>query len=102
MFFPYDRYKKIIGLLTAYYPSNEEELAHWIVQTIEKASQRLTQLLERPMPDMEILLVKAEDWSLVPRGDLEEEHAPRPYWTDETSPPTMVVPVEIDPIFGTI
>lgn len=102
MYFPYNRYEKLTGLLTAYYPSNEEELAHWIVQTIERASQRLTQLLERPMPDLEILVVKAEDWSLVPRGDLEEEHAPRPYWTDETSPPTIVVPTEIDPTFGTI
>jgi len=102
MYFPYDHYEKLTGLLTAYYPSNEEELAHWIVQTIERASQRLTQLLERPMPDLEILVVKAEDWSLVPRGDLEEEHAPRPYWTDETSPPTIVVPTEIDPTFGTI
>jgi hypothetical protein len=102
MYFPYDRYEKLTGLLTAYYPSNEEELTHWIVQTIEKASQLLTQLLERPMPEMELLVVKAEDWSLVPRGDLEEEHAPRPYWTDETSPPTIVVPTEIDPTFGTI
>jgi hypothetical protein len=102
MYFPYDRYQKLIGSLTAYYPSNEEELAHWVVQTIEKASQRLTQLLERPMPAMELLIVKPEDWSLVPRGDLEEEHVPRPYWTDETTPPTMIVPTEIDTTFGTI
>jgi hypothetical protein len=113
MDFPYDRYEKLAGPLIVYYPSGDgvddaqskleqEELAHWIVQTIEKASQRLTQLFERPMPDMEILVVKPEDWSLVPRGDLEEEHAPRPYWTDETSPPTLVVPTDIDPTFGTI
>lgn len=102
MHFPYDRYEKLAGPLTAYYPSNEEELVGWIVQTIEKASQGLTQLFGRPMPDVEILVVKPEDWPLVPRGDLEEEHAPRPYWTDETSPPTLVVPTEIDPTFGTI
>ena len=113
MDFPYDRYEKLAGPLIVYYPSGDrvddaqskleqEELARWIVQTIEKASQRLTQLFERPMPDMEIVVVKPEDWSLVPRGDLEEEHAPRPYWTDETSPPTLVVPTDIDPTFGTI
>src|SRR6266566_9914064 len=102
MGFPYDHYKKLAGPLTAYYPSNEEELADWIAQTLEKASERLTQLFEWPMPDMEVLLVKPEDWSLVPRDDLEEERAPRPYWTDETSPPTIVVPTEIDPTFGTI
>lgn len=102
MHFPYERYTKLAGPLTAYYPFNEEELAQWIMQTIERASQRLTHLFERPMPEMEILVVKAEDWLLAPRGDLEEEHAPRPYWTDETSPPTIVVPTEIDPTFGTI
>lgn len=111
--FPYDHYKILTGPLVAYYPSSErednaqlaleqEEQAQWIVQTIGKASERLIELFKRPMPDMKVLVVKPEDWSLVPRGDLEEEHAPRPYWTDETSPPTLVVPMEIDPTFGTI
>jgi hypothetical protein len=113
MSFPYDDYQKLAEPLTVYYPSGErvdnaqlavqqEEYVHWVVRTINKASEQLTKLFERPMPDMEVLVVKPEDWSLVPRGDLEEEHAPRPYWTDETSPPTLVVPTEIDPTFGTI
>jgi len=102
MHFSYDRYEKLAGPLTAYYPSDEEELANWIVQTIGKASERLTQLFERPMPDLEILVVKPEDWSLVPRSDLEEERVRRPYWTDDTNPPTLVVPTEIDPTFGAI
>jgi hypothetical protein len=80
----------------------QEEYAHWVVQTINRASERLAELFERPMPNMEILVVKPENWSLVPRGDLEEEHASRPYWTDETTPPTLVVPMEIDPTFGII
>src|SRR5260370_41474707 len=102
MYFHYDRYERLAEALTAYYPSGEEELANWIVQTLGKASERLTQLFERPMPDMEILVVKPEDWSLVPRSDLEEERVRRPYWTDETNPPTLVAPTEIDPTFGAI
>ncbi len=93
MSFPYDDYQKLAEPLTVYYPSGErvdnaqlavqqEEYVHWVVRTINKASEQLTKLFERPMPDMEVLVVKPEDWSLVPRGDLEEEHAPRPYWTD--------------------
>lgn len=100
--FPYDRYEKLGRPLTAYYPSGEAELAHWIVQTIDKAAERLTQLLGRSMPTVEVLIVGPEDWPLVPRDDLEEERAPRPYWTDATSPPTLVVPTAIDPTFGTI
>src|SRR5271157_3708638 len=100
--FPYDRYEKLGRPLTAYYPSGEAELAHWIIQTIDKAAERLTQLLGRSMPTVEVLIVGPEDWPLVPRDDLEEERAPRPYWTDATSPPTLVVPTVSDPTFGTI
>ena len=106
MHFPYDRYEKLAGPLTAYYPAggsvDDAQSRLKLVQTIEKASERLTQLFKRPMPDMEILVVKPEDWSLIPRSDLEEERVHRPYWTDETSPPAIVVPTEIDPTFGVI
>ncbi len=102
MFFPYNQYEKLAGSLTTHYPSGEEDLARWILQTLDQAGKQLTQLLERPMPTIEILVVKPEDWSLVPHSDLEEKHAYHPYWTDETSPPTMVVPTQIDPTFGTI
>src|SRR5947199_6312060 len=54
------------------------------------------------MPDLEILLVDMADWQFLPCDDAEEIRNPHPYWTDTTSPPCIVVPTEIDPIFGTL
>jgi hypothetical protein len=100
MLFPYEQYKTLPESPTVYYPAGEETLARWVFQTVRKATQQLTQLLNLPLPDMEILVVSADDWSLAPHSELEETSAPHPYWSDATTPPTFVVPVEIDPIFG--
>ncbi len=102
MLFPYDRYQTSTEPFTLFYPAGEEQLARWISATLTKASQALSSLLAQPVPEFEVLIVKPEDWPLVPHGDLEEGHTPHPYWTDETSPPTIVVPTEVDPIFGTM
>ena len=100
MQFPYDRYKMLVEPIAVYYPAGEETLARWIRQTIEQAGAVLTQLLARPMPELEILLVHPDDWETVPHSEMEELGTPHPYWTDVTSPASIVVPTEIDPIFG--
>jgi hypothetical protein len=78
----------------------EDKLASLVFVTIDKASKALTQLLGRPMPVLEVLVVATDDWHLVPHEDVEEIATPHPYWTDITSPPSLVVPAEFDPIFG--
>jgi len=100
MQFPYDRYETLAEPLTVYYPTGEDELARWVFQIVEKAIRVLTPWLEQPMPDLEILLVDAADWQLVPHDEPEEIATPHPYWTDITTPPCLVVPTEIDIIFG--
>jgi hypothetical protein len=54
------------------------------------------------MPDFEVLLVNMDDWPLVPHSESEEVDSPHPYMTDVTTPVTLVVPLEIDPIFGEV
>jgi hypothetical protein len=100
MLFPYERYETLAEPLTVYYPTGEEALARWVFQTIERAGSLLTGLLSQPMPELEILLVASGDWKLAPHDDAEELNNPHPYWTDATSPPCLVVPLELDPIFG--
>ena len=100
MLFPYERYKTLAQPLTVYYPTGEEAFARWVFQTIERAGKLLTELLGQPMPDFEILLVAPADWKLAPHDDDEELNNPHPYWTDTTSPPCIVVPLKLDPIFG--
>jgi hypothetical protein len=100
MLFPYERYQKLAGLYPVYYPSGEETSAHWALQCIESAGKLLSELLNQLMPAMEILLADIADWQFAPHHESEEIGTPQPYWTDATTPPSMVIPTEIDPIFG--
>ena len=100
MQFPYERYEKLVEPLTVYYPAGEETRARQVFQAVDKAGQLLSQLLGQTAPDMELLLVSTGDWLLTPRDEPEESNELLPYWTDITSPSTLVVPVEIDPVFG--
>lgn len=98
--FPYDRYEMLTEPLTIYYPASEVNLARWILQAVDKAGKQLTNLLQIELPNFEILLVNMEDWPFVPHSESEEVDSPQPYMTDLTNPPTLVVPLEVDPIFG--
>jgi hypothetical protein len=100
MQFPYKKYHTLQEALTVHYPAGEETFARWVSQTIDKAGQLLTSLLDRPMPDLELLIVPPDDWAELPHSELEESQSPHPYWTDTTDPPRIIVPTEIDPIFG--
>ncbi len=102
MLFPYERYKTLTQPFSVHYPTDEETFARSVLQTINAAAHLLTGLLGVAMPDFEILLVDMIDWPLVPHSELEEIATPHPYWTDVTSPPCIVVPIEVDPIFGEI
>ncbi len=102
MQFPYDRYETLATPLTVYYPGSEAELAAWIVQTVDKAGKHLSQLLGIPMPALTLLLVDMADWALVPYSEEEEISTPHPYWTEATTPPTLVVPTEVDALFGEV
>jgi hypothetical protein len=102
MDFPYEQYKTLAGALTVYYPAGEEAYAHQINQAAGKAIEQLSRLFGRAAPDLQLLVVAADDWDAVPHDDIEEVRAPYPYFTEVTSPPTIVVPAEIDATFGTI
>jgi hypothetical protein len=101
--FPYERYEKLATPQGAvYYPQGEKDRAAWVLQTVNKGVQELSRLLGRPRPELEILLVASADWQQAPHEDPDEISASHPFWTDVTSPPSLVVPVEVDTIFGEI
>lgn len=100
MSFPYQHYETLVEPQTIYYPMGAETHARWIAQTLQKAATSLSQLLNTPVPQLQILLVDPDDWSDAPHEDEEELEFAHPYWTDTTSPPTLVIPQELDPIFG--
>ena len=98
--FPYEKYETLVGPLSVYYPEGQDSLVHLIIQSIDEASQRLTQMLGRPMPKMEVILVAPADWHVTPHDDPEEPNNALPYWTSVTQPPSLVVPSQLDPIIG--
>lgn len=104
--FPYERYEKLAEPLKIYYPAGKQAQARWILQTLEQANNLLANLLNQPVPEIEVLLVTAADWDNAPREmpeeqtELEAPGALLPYWTDSTQPSSMVIPAELDPIIG--
>ena len=100
MQFPYEHYEKLTGSRTVYYPAGEETRARWLLQAVDKASGALSPLLAQSPPALDVILARTNDWSLTPREEAEENTDLLPYWTGVTSPSMLVVPTEIDPIFG--
>lgn len=103
MAFPYEQYITLHGTFKTYHPAHQAELAQRVVHEVEQASQLLGQLLNQPLPPIEILIVATADWEHVPQEDEDETEAPPvmlPYWTDAIWPPTLVVPEQMDEIIG--
>lgn len=100
MQFPYKRYEIVSEESKMYYPTGEEVRARWIVRILAKAGKLLGQLLNQPSPAMDMLLVATNDWQLAPRDDAEENSDLLPYWTNVDGRGVMVVPLEVDPVFG--
>jgi hypothetical protein len=99
--FPYEQYVTLAKPLTVYYPGDQDSLALWIMQSIDKASQLLKQLLGRPMPAIQVILVAPGDWDATPHDDPEEPSNALPYWTNATRPPSIFIPSQLDSIIGT-
>jgi hypothetical protein len=98
--FPYERYELLDAPLTVYFPPGKEEYARQVFQSVQQAGKLLSGLLRQAVPDIELLLVAPGDWDLAPREELGEVVPANPYWTDATNPSSMVIPLELDPIFG--
>jgi hypothetical protein len=98
--FPYEKYEMLAKPLSAYFPKGQDYLVHLIIQSIDEASRYLEQLLGRPIPKMQLILVEPSDWHLTPRDDPEEPDNALPYWTNATQPLSLFIPIQLDPIIG--
>src|SRR5262245_25896323 len=106
MSFPFEEYETRNEQLKIHYPTGEESQASLVLQTIDQAHKLLAKLLNQVAPEMEVLLVASKNWENRPREVPEEQvelAGPGnllPYWTDSTSPSSLVIPVVPDPIIG--
>ncbi len=98
--FPYEKYEIVAEPFSVYFSESQDSLVHLIIQSVGQASQWLMQLLGRPGPNLQVILVAPADWHVTPRDDPEEPGNPLPYWTSVTHPPSLVIPSQLDPIIG--
>ncbi len=98
--FPYERYELLEAPLTVYFPPGQEAYTRQVLPPVQEAGKLLSTLLGQAVPDIELLLVAPGDWELAPREEAEETVLSNPYWTDATEPSSLVIPLELDPIFG--
>lgn len=109
--FPYDHYRVLTpepienSEMTVYYEASDETRARLIVQRIQQAQALLSQLLQLAVPDMDVLFPTREDWFFAPRATEDvaanpEEEPFLPYWTDVVTPSCLVVPPELDSLWG--
>lgn len=103
MAFPYETYATLPAAVMTYYPAGQEALAQELSREVDQASTLLEQLLGLTRPPLELLLVAPDNWQDVPLEDEDVTEPPEtmlPYWTDTTTTPTLVVPVQMDEIMG--
>jgi len=100
MSFPFEKYERVAEPFSVYYSEGQDSPVHLIIQSVDRASQRLMQLLDQPGPNLQVILVAPADWHASPRDDPDEPGNPFPYWTNVTHPPSLVIPSQLDPIIG--
>ena len=98
--FPYEKYERVVGPFSVYYSEGQDALVRLIIQSIDQASQKLIQLLNRPELNLQVILVAPADWHITPHDDPEEPGNALPYWTNVTHPPSLFIPSQLDPIIG--
>jgi hypothetical protein len=98
--FPYEKYERVATPFPAFYSESQATLIRIISKSVYHASQGLMQLLDQPVPKMQMLLVEPADWHVTPRDDPEEPANALPYWTTVTHPSSLVIPSQLDPIIG--
>ena len=111
--FPYEHYQTFSSQpldldsaeMTVYYEASDETRARLIVQAVQQAQAMLAKLLFLSVPHMDMQFPTKVDWFFAPRAKEDAAATPDeepfiPYWTDAVSPPCLVVPPELDPLWG--
>jgi hypothetical protein len=88
------------GGVPVFHPPYLAELGGSVSRILERGAHHLSGLLGMEPPGVEALLVPEEDWRGTPRDGERPYPYGLPYFTRSTHPPTLVLPPELDPVFG--
>lgn len=92
-------YERLDGPVPVLYPPALENRARELHGLLEVGVRELSATLEVEPPDLQALLVAAEDWREAPRENNKPYPPGLPYFTRSVAPPALVVPEELSPAF---
>ncbi|CAN5598944.1 hypothetical protein BH24ACT22_BH24ACT22_05540 [soil metagenome] len=92
-------YERLDGAVPVLYPTGMEDRARELCSLLETGTQELSEILKVGPPELQALLVAAEDWREAPRDNSHPYPQGLPYFTRSVTPPALVLPEELSPVF---
>ena len=92
-------YERLDGAIPVLYPPALEDQARGLCGLLETGARQLTAILSVEPPELQALLVTAEDWSEAPRDKNRPYPQGLPYFTRSITPSALVLPEELSPVF---
>ena len=92
-------YERLDGAAPVLHPPALEGRARELRGLLEVGLQELSAVLEVDPPGLQAILVAEEDWREAPRENSTPYPQGLPYFTRSVTPPALVIPEELSPIF---
>ena len=92
-------YGRLDGPVPVLYPPGSEEEATGVWDLLMAGTDSLSEILDVEPPVLEALLVAGEDWEEAPRENDRPYPPGLPYFTRAASPPALVLPEALSPVF---
>jgi hypothetical protein len=92
-------YGRLDGPVPVLYAPGSEESAAGVWDLLMAGTDSLSEILDVDPPDLEALLVSDEDWEEAPRENDSPYPPGLPYFTRAASPPALVLPETLSPVF---
>ncbi|MGB3633599.1 MAG: hypothetical protein WA982_06130 [Rubrobacteraceae bacterium] len=92
-------YERLDGPVPVFHPTNMEDRARRLRGLLQAGMQELSTILDVEPPELHALLIADEDWREAPRENNKPYPPGLPYFTQSVSPPALVIPEELSPVF---
>lgn len=92
-------YGRLDGPVPVLYPPGSEDRAAGVWDLLMAGTDSLSEILDVDPPVLETLLVSDEDWEQAPRENDHPYPPGLPYFTRAASPPALVLPEILSPVF---
>lgn len=92
-------YERLDGVGPVLHPPQLEDRARALCGLLETGMRELSAILKVEPPELQAILVAEEDWQEAPRENSRAYPQGLPYFTRSVTPPALVLPEELSPVF---